>query len=165
MHVYTICKARAMHRELAENRAKVCMLGLSVLRESWPVGGWVYQLFVSIMLRLQSRIHDEGHICRPGGSSVPSQTMPLEHSPTLSQATNTEDYRGASIPPRYHRGTGTEFSLGHDSTESQHDHENGLMGLMERHHMPDIFAFGDTISNTMSDESAFFNMLNFPNWT
>ncbi|KAH8883019.1 hypothetical protein GQ53DRAFT_753151 [Thozetella sp. PMI_491] len=42
--------------ELAETRAHICMLGLGVLQESWPVGGWVYRLFASITGRLREKL-------------------------------------------------------------------------------------------------------------
>ncbi|KAF2226143.1 hypothetical protein BDZ85DRAFT_272687 [Elsinoe ampelina] len=46
MHLYTMCSGHRLERELAENRVRTCMLGLQVLESSWPVGSWVYRLFV-----------------------------------------------------------------------------------------------------------------------
>ncbi|KAJ5379915.1 transcriptional regulator family: Fungal Specific TF [Penicillium cataractarum] len=44
IHVFMICTSRAIGRELAENRARTCMLGLTSLQESWPVSGWILRL-------------------------------------------------------------------------------------------------------------------------
>ncbi|KAG8631350.1 hypothetical protein KVT40_000490 [Elsinoe batatas] len=48
MHLYTMCSGHRLERELAENRVRTCMLGLQVLESSWPVGSWVYRLFVHL---------------------------------------------------------------------------------------------------------------------
>ncbi|KAJ5114063.1 transcriptional regulator family: Fungal Specific TF [Penicillium angulare] len=53
MHVFTICVSRDIGRELAENRARTCMLGLTSLQDSWPVSGWILRLFVYIMDKLK----------------------------------------------------------------------------------------------------------------
>ncbi|OAP59574.1 hypothetical protein AYL99_06872 [Fonsecaea erecta] len=54
VHVYSICTSQAANHDLAEMRAKVCMLGLASMQESWPVGGWVLKLFDRIMQRLKA---------------------------------------------------------------------------------------------------------------
>jgi hypothetical protein len=45
-------RADPLRRKLAENSSRQCMLGLSELSKSWPVGGWILQLFVHLMERL-----------------------------------------------------------------------------------------------------------------
>ncbi|OQV04842.1 Fungal specific transcription factor domain-containing protein [Cladophialophora immunda] len=55
VHMYAICTSQAVNHDLAEMRAKVCMLGLASMQEAWPVGGWVLKLFDRIMQRLKAK--------------------------------------------------------------------------------------------------------------
>lgn len=42
-------------KKLAEQRAQVCMLGLSEMQEPWPCGGWILSVFVRMLEKVQSR--------------------------------------------------------------------------------------------------------------
>lgn len=59
IHVYSICTSYAVDHDLAEMRAKVCMMGLASMQKSWPVGGWVLKLFDRIMEKLKTPIQDK----------------------------------------------------------------------------------------------------------
>ncbi|KID81482.1 cutinase transcription factor 1 alpha [Metarhizium guizhouense ARSEF 977] len=52
IHTIVIRRNIPIRRQLAENRARQCMLALSELSKSWPSGGWILRLFVGLMFRL-----------------------------------------------------------------------------------------------------------------
>jgi hypothetical protein len=47
-----ILRNDSVRAQLAENKARQCMLALSELSKSWPVGGWILQLFINLFKRL-----------------------------------------------------------------------------------------------------------------
>ncbi|RTE70314.1 hypothetical protein BHE90_015293 [Fusarium euwallaceae] len=70
IHAIVIRRRDPIRRQLAENRSRQCMLALSELSKSWPIGGWILRLFVSLMLRLTGR--ESGFEPRP----AQARTMP-----------------------------------------------------------------------------------------
>ncbi|KAK5271548.1 hypothetical protein LTR96_003373 [Exophiala xenobiotica] len=58
MHAIMVRRKSAIHSQLAETRARQCMLALSELAKSWPVAGWILRLFVSLMTRLTGHLFD-----------------------------------------------------------------------------------------------------------
>ncbi|EEU33922.1 uncharacterized protein NECHADRAFT_12238, partial [Fusarium vanettenii 77-13-4] len=52
IHAIVIRRNTPIHRQLAENRARQCMLALGELSKSWPVGGWILRLFISLFIKL-----------------------------------------------------------------------------------------------------------------
>ncbi|KAM0476102.1 hypothetical protein ACHAPX_006519 [Trichoderma viride] len=93
MHVFSLCSSGSVGRELAENRARTCMLGLNCLQESWPVSGWILKLFVDIIERLRRMLtirSKSGELSRvtaspaPGYPQQPSrQETPRSQNPQL----------------------------------------------------------------------------------
>ncbi|KAL7892224.1 fungal-specific transcription factor domain-containing protein [Trichoderma sp. SZMC 28014] len=74
MHVFSLCTSNSVGRELAENRARTCMLGLNCLQESWPVSGWILKLFVDIIERLRRMLTNRsksGELSRVTASPTP----------------------------------------------------------------------------------------------
>ncbi|KAM5386412.1 hypothetical protein ACJZ2D_000375 [Fusarium nematophilum] len=55
IHTLVICRKDPIHRQLAENKSRQCMLALSELAKSWPVGMWVVKSFLNLMKRLTSQ--------------------------------------------------------------------------------------------------------------
>ncbi len=55
VHSIVIRRKDPIRSQLAENRSRQCMLALSELSRSWPVGGWILQLFITVMHRLTGR--------------------------------------------------------------------------------------------------------------
>jgi hypothetical protein len=148
MHVFAICTSNPLGRELAENRARICMHGLAKMQESWPVGGWVYRLWIPIMERLRARrAHNQ-----PQHTSTNKDGLFQEESVNDTARTLMNLQNGVSV-------------VGPDGTQSfgfWNSDSSTLHGLqdMTGHPMPDIFAF-DNHSNTQAD---FFSMLNVPIW-
>lgn len=52
MHAIVIRRKDTIRGQLAENRARQCMLAMSELAKCWPVAGWILHLFISVMSRL-----------------------------------------------------------------------------------------------------------------
>ncbi|RFU30531.1 hypothetical protein B7463_g5824, partial [Scytalidium lignicola] len=52
IHTLVIRGGDSIQKQLAENRARQCILGMSELAKGWPVAGWVLRLFINLMRRL-----------------------------------------------------------------------------------------------------------------
>ncbi|KAJ5988015.1 hypothetical protein N7481_003225 [Penicillium waksmanii] len=52
IHSVAIRRKDPIRRQLAENRARQCMLAMSELARSWPVAGWILRLFINLMKKL-----------------------------------------------------------------------------------------------------------------
>ncbi|KAJ3548174.1 hypothetical protein NM208_g1137 [Fusarium decemcellulare] len=81
IHTLTIGRNNTIHQQLAKNKSRQCILALSELAKTWPVGMWVVRSFSNLLRRLLSR----------GSTSTP------EYQPTIS----TEDRpnsRGSTAP-------------------------------------------------------------------
>lgn len=163
MHVLANCTSDAVGRELAETRAKICMLGLGALQKSWPVGGWVYQLWSSVMDRLQRKLRYESHRMSSSADSA-------SHSCSREGEAETINQLRAHGTPKSNR----RF-VGHDSPTElegwQQDIGTGVLSNPLQHNMSysdtmpdmaDIFAFTDGTTRNIFDQSDFFTLLDFP---
>ncbi|EXJ60793.1 hypothetical protein A1O7_04946 [Cladophialophora yegresii CBS 114405] len=89
MHAIVIRRKSIIHGQVAENRARQCMLALSELAKSWPVAGWILRLFISLMTRLTGHSFDIdpkwGTAAGPATSSavVPPQQPCLTNASVL----------------------------------------------------------------------------------
>ncbi|KAF2792173.1 hypothetical protein K505DRAFT_279309 [Melanomma pulvis-pyrius CBS 109.77] len=157
IHVFTICTSRPVGRELAENRARICMLGLATLQESWPVGGWVLRLFVSVLERLKSRLAQETQ-SRPASSEhlVASSTQPLQPAFENSCTSHHEESQTRPLPS-------SSWDDRH-MTDLQMSLQREAETMAVRHLVPDIFSFGDVSEGAVFDQENFFEMLNVPTW-
>ncbi|KAF4967712.1 hypothetical protein FSARC_4773 [Fusarium sarcochroum] len=52
IHTLVICRKDPIRRQLAGNKSRQCILALSELAKSWPVGLWIMKFFVNLMRRL-----------------------------------------------------------------------------------------------------------------
>ncbi|KAF5643544.1 cutinase transcription factor 1 beta [Fusarium tjaetaba] len=80
MHLLSLCESRELEnfqvrKGLGEARSDICMLGLEVLQESWPVGRWVYRLFAMIRSRMRDYAQPEpsGMVNHPAPAYPPLQ--------------------------------------------------------------------------------------------
>ncbi|RDL35491.1 uncharacterized protein BP5553_07422 [Venustampulla echinocandica] len=78
--------------QLAENKSRQCMLALSELFKSWPVGGWILQLFINLLKRLTGR--DFG-FQTSANSGAPRQGNSKQSLPT---AQHGPDQSNGTIP-------------------------------------------------------------------
>ncbi|KLP03310.1 related to cutinase transcription factor 1 beta [Fusarium fujikuroi] len=86
MHLLSLCESRELEnfqvrKGLAEARSDICMLGLEVLQESWPVGRWVYRLFAMIRNRMRE-------YAQPEPSGLVNQPAPAY--PSIQQEADQE---------------------------------------------------------------------------
>ncbi|KAH7256268.1 fungal-specific transcription factor domain-containing protein [Fusarium tricinctum] len=52
IHTLVICRKDPIRRQLAGNKSRQCILALSELAKSWPVGLWIMKFFVRLMRNL-----------------------------------------------------------------------------------------------------------------
>lgn len=106
IHTLVICRKESIHRQLAENKSRQCMLALSVIAKSWPVRIWISKAFVNLMKRLTGQgsslngpiVNVSSSIWTPSSETpVPAQTgvrlqpianqLPLSHVEPNSHCT------------------------------------------------------------------------------
>ncbi|KAF5007707.1 hypothetical protein FDECE_5955 [Fusarium decemcellulare] len=68
IHTMVICRKDPVRRQLAGNKSRQCILALSELAKTWPVGLWTMRFFVNLMGRLVGK----GGSVVTGGSIVNS---------------------------------------------------------------------------------------------
>lgn len=125
IHAIVIRQADRIRKKVAENRARQCMLALSELAESWPVGGWILRLFRTLMARLTSR--DSDHKANPTANSAETHApamipTPPGSRPTHWQSTVLED--GAADIWHQNGQSFTDDSLGMSNMAPQTEYES-----------------------------------------
>ena len=160
MHIWALCTSSEVGRELAENRCRTCILGLSVMQESWPVGGWVYRLFVSIMKRLKAR---SGSSTRDDGlvrhfTHVPSSRGPYQTPESWQTEGNAPSLDNCSANPAY-----SLLDSGDAQSFIRHNGQQTWWGTTEEviagDFIPDLFLLGDAGHNLPLDQGDFFDLL------
>jgi hypothetical protein len=162
IHVFAICTSQAIGRELAENRARTCMLGLVTLQKSWPAGNWVHRFFVSIMERLQSKAQRDSVTSERG-----TPTKPAKEASTPRQ-NGDHPFRPWEVqtPGREYDSERHADRLRRDqATQMQNFYQYEIQDIGSRSYVPDIFTFGDASIDTVFAQGEFFDHLNLPTWT
>ncbi len=77
IHTIVIQRRESVQRQLAENRARQCILAFGELARGWPVAGWVMGLFINLMKRLTSQAGGND-----GGASHTRGAEPAPHQQT-----------------------------------------------------------------------------------
>ncbi|RVX71097.1 hypothetical protein B0A52_03463 [Exophiala mesophila] len=96
IHSLVILCRQPISSQLAENRARLCMLALSELSKLWPAAGWILRVFDKVLRRLTG--HDRCFECSPPSGkpygSRPQSSGPIarlsDHS-TLRSGEGTSD--------------------------------------------------------------------------
>lgn len=98
IHAIIIRRNVPIRRQLAENRARQCMLALGELSKSWPVGGWILRLFISLFYRLtgQDLGLKPGPQPRRGVSSHQPPSLCLQEPPGTSPSQWPPNVGGAA---------------------------------------------------------------------
>lgn len=60
VHTMSIYRGSPVQQRLAENKSHQCILALSELAKTWPVGMWIVKSFLGLMKRLTSRATASG---------------------------------------------------------------------------------------------------------
>jgi len=157
IHSIIIRRADPVRRQLAENRSRQCMLGLSELSKSWPVGGWILHLFVQLMERLTGRDFTMDRKARPnnkrkrtassGAQTEYSNSVPPRPYPSypnhgeLQEGHFAPDYNPYGLPMDYLQHPG-HFQDHHPSAKQE--------ALWRRDQLPLDFLLQDSFANFFS---------------
>lgn len=52
IHTVVIQRSDGVQKQLAENRARQCILAFGELAKGWPVAGWILRMFINLMKKL-----------------------------------------------------------------------------------------------------------------
>ncbi|KAH7127993.1 fungal-specific transcription factor domain-containing protein [Dactylonectria estremocensis] len=164
MHVFALCTSGSIGRELSENRARICMLGLACLQDSWPVSGWILKLFVDIMKRLRKKL---------SGVAGPSIIDNLISDSETEQA-NRPGGRGQYVlqtgqhnqhkSPRttLHSGSTTASRIPVASPTLPND--GVTTDTLNTELFPNLFMLDDILSDCSTNQVNFFDLLTVPNF-
>ena len=143
MHVYAMCTSPPIGREVSENRAHMCMLGLASLQDSWPLSAWVFHLFKSIMDKLKNRVQEPRpvHVPRPRSTS---DDLPMQ-IPRDEERNSSDD--NVVIPPF-----------------TSDDQQTSSAAWTNENMIPNMFVFDDPRQDHLSSQNGFFDSLNIPTW-
>ncbi|KAJ4859687.1 fungal specific transcription factor domain-containing protein [Trichoderma breve] len=173
MHVFSLCTSGAIGRELAENRARTCMLGLTCLQESWPVSGWILKLFVDIIERLRRKLTNRN---KSGELSMVTASPAL--GPSQQQKNNTNPYNqhlgsmedmGRQPNARELDITSTMDSTSRPPLETLGDipflsNDYSAFSNTNAEMLPNLFVLDDLFSDLDSGQVNFFDLLEVPNY-
>lgn len=176
MHVFSLCACGSVGRELAESRARTCMLGLNCLQESWPVSGWILKLFVDIIERLRRMLTKRSKSGEPGiATASPAPGFPQQqqqhqpsHNPqplgamqgigeqTQAPLVNTtaNPMVPLSKPPLDATAGGLPV---YPSGFAPYDTTNAAL-------FPNLFVLDDLFANLDAGQVSFFDSLEVPNY-
>ncbi|KAF5680277.1 cutinase transcription factor 1 beta [Fusarium denticulatum] len=151
MHLLSLCESRELEnfqvrKGLGEARSDICMLGLEVLQESWPVGRWVYRLFAMIRSRMREYAQPEpsGMVNHPAPSYPLIQEEP-DRGGEASRGDIQEDTQGWQGHDNAEQGVVASWlptPLYSAETFSPHQFlDLTAQSLLLEDYIPDIFTF------------------------
>ncbi|KND87157.1 Cutinase transcription factor 1 alpha [Tolypocladium ophioglossoides CBS 100239] len=184
MHVFSLCTSGTVGRELAENRARTCMLGLTCLQESWPVSGWILKLFVDIMERLRRKLTTHtraaGLIALGSGSStIPGSSVGFSQHPQRVMVSSTKQSSTASEPTDGNpHGRNLEAIYADNSSHnipksSTNTGNTEVLAFSNDHNafsststglFPNLFVLDGVFSDLNTEQMNFFDQLEVPNY-
>lgn len=59
MQTIVICRTNRIHRQLAQNKSRQCLLALGELSKNWPVSMWIGKSFIDLMARLTDHLRED----------------------------------------------------------------------------------------------------------
>ncbi|KAL7918465.1 fungal-specific transcription factor domain-containing protein [Trichoderma austrokoningii] len=170
MHVFSLCTSGSVGRELAENRARTCMLGLNCLQESWPVSGWILKLFVDIIERLRRMLTNRsksGELSRVTASPVPGHPQPSQNLQLVGTLQSISEQTQAPLvdmtahpmdpllkPPLEMPTGGLAV---YPSEFAPYSTTNAAL-------FPNLFVLDDLFANLDAGQVSFFDSLEVPNY-
>ncbi|KAM0273840.1 hypothetical protein ACHAPA_001418 [Fusarium lateritium] len=107
IHTLVICRKDPIRRQLAGNKARQCILALSELAKSWPVGLWIMKFFVRLMRNLTGQgsglsagsIVDVTSRIAKDGRENDDSTLGLSSGPSRDVSQNPDDSRAFRHQP------------------------------------------------------------------
>lgn len=114
IHALVVRGNDSIQKQLAENRARQCILGMSELAKGWPVAGWILRLFINLMKGLTGHagVYDTGP-AQPlegfpngdlGLGQQSAQPAPSTRNPASYSVENTDKYLMANCGTICHDG-------------------------------------------------------------
>ncbi|KAK0640528.1 Acetamidase regulatory protein [Lasiodiplodia hormozganensis] len=97
VHTIAICRRDHVRQQLAENKARQCLLALSELAKSWPVKIWIAEAFVDLMERLTGQVSSGGSIVSVSTKTASTCSNHLTQRATTPQAASAGNTTGASV--------------------------------------------------------------------
>ncbi|KAF9632990.1 hypothetical protein BFW01_g3853 [Lasiodiplodia theobromae] len=97
VHTIAICRRDHVRQQLAENKARQCLLALSELAKSWPVKIWIAEAFVDLMERLTGQVSSGGSIVSVSTKTASSCSNHLTQRATTPPAASAGNTTGASV--------------------------------------------------------------------
>ncbi|KAK5264499.1 hypothetical protein LTR96_010261 [Exophiala xenobiotica] len=159
IHSLIIRFRQPVSSQLAENRARQCMLALSELSKLWPAAGWILRVFDKVLRRLTGR--DRCCECSlPGGKPYGGRPQPsgpiagLSDQATLRSGEGTCDIAGngldSLLSPTLHS---LRASMGATDLQTVDSHE-GIMPEDCWAQELDFDAFEDIFQDSLTDPFA-----------
>lgn len=176
MHVFSLCTSGSVGRELAENRARTCMLGLNCLQESWPVSGWILKLFVDIIERLRRMLtirSKSGELSRVTASPAPGyplQQQSRQETPRGSQNPQLASMQGISEQTPLDMTANPLDPLMKPPLELPaagipvYPNEFAPYSTTNSALFPNLFVLDDLFANLDAGQVSFFDSLEVPNY-
>ncbi|PNP57508.1 hypothetical protein THARTR1_02506 [Trichoderma harzianum] len=173
MHVFSLCTSGAIGRELAENRARTCMLGLTCLQESWPVSGWILKLFVDIIERLRRKLTNRN---KSGELSMVTTSPALGPSQPQKSITHPYNQHLGAMEDMGRQSNARELDItgAMDSTSRPPLEALGDIPLLSNDYsafsttnaelLPNLFVLDDLFSDLDTGQVNFFDLLEVPNY-
>jgi Fungal specific transcription factor domain len=99
IHAIVIRRKDPIQTQLAENRSRQCMLALSELAKSWPVGGWILRLFMTLMKRLTGRdfaFEVSSNYRKISSTAAPRGSRPVHEESISEQRLQGQDFEPGS---------------------------------------------------------------------
>ena len=150
IHVVAIRKCNHLGRELADQRARLCMLGLSELQLYWPVGGWISKLFIAVLEKLsrQSSGSKKSNMGGPEGPAIPDAMIGLGSggSNMRMEAQSLAPQDGFSFPFEANHSFGL-----YESTNSPMDPTNLMYDAFSEAFLAQFPDFGELPTNELQD--------------
>ncbi|KAF4466039.1 hypothetical protein FALBO_7111 [Fusarium albosuccineum] len=133
IHTMVICRKDPVRRQLAGNKSRQCILALSELAKTWPVGLWTMRFFVNLMGRLVGK----------GGSVVTGGS--IVNSGSRVAGDNCDDpsssMHNPSAQPRnhVHTGLGDGINCSHEGDGSNNQLPGTIADQRGGEFVPDQF--------------------------
>ncbi|KAF2114277.1 cutinase transcription factor 1 alpha [Lophiotrema nucula] len=140
IHVTHLRRAKGINSTIAEHRAKVCLLGLQELQQTWEFTNWILQLFFQYLDRTTvSRLEMEagGGKLVSRGTTKAKTTMPPPSSTNADPAASEPTL--GNLAAEAARSNGDEFSLGQSPWSWTTDEANQYLFTQ----IENDFAFGE----------------------
>lgn len=101
IHTVVIQRSDGVQKQLAENRARQCILAFGELAKGWPVAGWILRMFINLMKKLTASGSTTGAEGRqaiqngyaPGQQSQARAQQPMSHTQQMQHQLQQQQHQ------------------------------------------------------------------------